>query len=635
VDPDDWSTPSAFDDRRTGRCMTSQSPGDTLGDVAVDRRTVEPSVARRLDHPGALDGRTTWLRRVETVAAPVALALPALIAVMSVVGRKWFPSGDQAIQLLRISEVGTRHTPLIGAYSRYGWNHPGPLQFWLSAIPYRMFGAAGVLAVTGAINGLASAGTVVAARRFGGSALAWVVTACGLLMIRSQGLTLLVDPWNPWVATLPFLAFLFSVAAAAKGDRQMLLVALAAGSFAVQAHLGNAPLVATASVMAVVCLSLDRRDRNRVAFGRRYVLLVGALALGLWAGPLIQQLTGHPRNLSAILSFFRGSHRTVGFTSASHVSGLELGLWPPWLGLADEMDRAGFVAGRSPIPLMLLIAGLLLIGFLCWRRQCRRAAEASWLSAVLLAIGTFAISRAVAGVDTYFIRWSWALGAFTLASLVWAAIVAAGSPRALAVTRATAAFIAALLVVSLASSLPVGLPEAKDGRAVAALDQQLRATLDKYERYQVAYADLRSFGSVSTGAAASLARQGWNIRLARDQSHTFGSWWTTSFDPHAPTVVIIGGFGLTRSVRPKGGTRIAVYDALSGQQRAQADRLEDLIRSRARAKASDIVDVSSRFGHGWWTDLSHEPEAVDRLAKLQVQGDRYEVWLLRPGLRWT
>ena len=84
------------------------------------------------------------------VAAIFVLVLAPLVAVLValvVSGRAggWHPASDVAVEVLRIREVGGRHTPLVGVHSRYGWDHPGPVLFWALAPFSWLFGTAGVL----------------------------------------------------------------------------------------------------------------------------------------------------------------------------------------------------------------------------------------------------------------------------------------------------------------------------------------------------------------------------------------------------------------------------------------------------------------------------------------------------------
>jgi hypothetical protein len=59
---------------------------------------------------------------------------------------RWAPVLDLAVTELRVRDVGTAHTPLVGLFGRFGpmgndqGSHPGPLSFYLLAPVYRLLG---------------------------------------------------------------------------------------------------------------------------------------------------------------------------------------------------------------------------------------------------------------------------------------------------------------------------------------------------------------------------------------------------------------------------------------------------------------------------------------------------------------
>src|SRR5215471_15570875 len=88
-------------------------------------------------------------------AALIALALLPIAVLLTRVGfQDWHPAGDAAVLALRVAEVGTSHTPLVGPYSRFGWAHPGPMLAYSLALPYRVLGNRGLLVGSLAISGL-------------------------------------------------------------------------------------------------------------------------------------------------------------------------------------------------------------------------------------------------------------------------------------------------------------------------------------------------------------------------------------------------------------------------------------------------------------------------------------------------
>ena len=87
-----------------------------------------------------------------------------------------------------------------------GWNHPGPALFYALALPYRLAGSHSVGLAVGAllINALAITGIALVARRVAGLPCMLVtLVGCAVLM-RSLGPVFLRNPWNPYIAVLPF-----------------------------------------------------------------------------------------------------------------------------------------------------------------------------------------------------------------------------------------------------------------------------------------------------------------------------------------------------------------------------------------------------------------------------------------------
>ena len=74
-----------------------------------------------------------WLRRALPAIACGAVALPFLVTLVATVSERWYPGSDDGLEVLRIADVGGRHTPLTGVISRFGWDHPGPLLFYVLA----------------------------------------------------------------------------------------------------------------------------------------------------------------------------------------------------------------------------------------------------------------------------------------------------------------------------------------------------------------------------------------------------------------------------------------------------------------------------------------------------------------------
>src|SRR5690606_24866080 len=143
-----------------------------------------------------------------TAAGVASLAIPFVAVIVLALTRPWAPSTDLALMELRTLDVGGPATPLVGPYSRFGWYHPGPLAFWVLAVPYRLLGAqpVGMLIGTAMVHAAAAAGCLALARRRGGRALTALVAPMLAPLIGGFGDRYRVyfwSPYPPWLALPP------------------------------------------------------------------------------------------------------------------------------------------------------------------------------------------------------------------------------------------------------------------------------------------------------------------------------------------------------------------------------------------------------------------------------------------------
>jgi hypothetical protein len=185
----------------------------------------------------------------------------AIAAIARTAARAWSPVQDEATMWLRTMDVGSAHTPLIGAFSRFGWHHPGPALYFVYAPFVRLLGGStsGLLVVS-----LASAGGVVVLAARAGARVALLFGLATAILCVGWG-DRLIDPWNPFICVLPFGTFLLASWLVSVGDRVAVPWACITGSFAAQAHLGAVPPVvligAVASGLRMVTRPPDRRFR--------------------------------------------------------------------------------------------------------------------------------------------------------------------------------------------------------------------------------------------------------------------------------------------------------------------------------------------------------------------------------------
>jgi hypothetical protein len=433
--------------------------------------------------------------RAAAVALSALLVLPIVLAMIRVAGRHYVPIGDEASMLFRTREVGTGSTPLVGVYSTRGWAHPGPILYYLLAVPYRLSGGASIsLFVAAALIVLASVLGIfaLAYRRRGlaGLLVLAVLTATLLYGVRPDTF---IQVWNPYVALFPYLLFLVLLWSLAEGDRRLLPVAVGVGSACIQMHVAYLPLVGAAAVAtaawAAVRFGLPTLATLRDL--RRPVALVsvGVFVL-LWLPPAIDLLWGD-HNLLHVFRYFRhgGATSTVGLSDGIGLLSGHLSWRGPWAGGHERV----FFYNVQPETLAYLF--VLLLALVVATAVCRAATGSlpflPFLAVVEIGVGGVASARVETPVLSYLIVWMLPLAAFCWAAVL-IPLVDAARTRAWALSHARPAFVASTVCLALvitgrtaASAVSTPLPRQSQAKAVSAVLRQLGPVLHSTDRVRV------------------------------------------------------------------------------------------------------------------------------------------------------
>jgi hypothetical protein len=618
---EEWEppAPAAWAGRTAGAESLGKFPAvpatyeDARDAGAMERRRAVARVAHyRIDDLRSVRGVSG--RKGIGVAVALA-ALPAVAAAASLLGNHWHAGADQALELLRVGDVGGRHTPLVGAWSRFGWAHPGPLLFWLLAPFFWVFGATGVLVGTGLLNALAAGGAVLVGYRRGGVHLALLIALLEALLAHAFGLGLLVDPWNPWPAFLPFVLFLLLVWCVLCDDFVMLPVAVAVGSFSLQTHAGYLPLVGGLLVIATgwtawgairargdpVSSATVETAPDRAASpsspgappaprAMRALAVSAIVALVVWSAPLVQQVSSDAGNLGNLLSYARSpSEPSVGWAAAFGVMGTQLRFPGPWI-TGHDADPYGIAMTGSTIPALVLIA--VLVACIWWgrRRGSHDGARLAVVALLVLGLGVVATARATpVSFFPYVLRWWWAIPAIAALAVAWTAMTTC--PARLR-TPATAAVLLGLVVtvaVDLAG-LPAPVPDAGLSRGMAALAEPTADALARNRRYLVRGQDERNVLAATSALYVELDGRGFNVFVEphQDAETQYGSWRLAQPDTVDDVVTIVNLAELgTAWEPPSGSRRVALWDPLTLAQRARARELEARIRAEMGDSAPD------------------------------------------------
>ncbi len=351
--------------------------------------------------------------------------------------------GDFAVSEL-YTDVATHGQLLLGPYSRFGWHHPGPLYFYIQALPYALAGhaAASLYASAAALNVVAILMLFWIASRDGRTVLGFLMAvACLIFAWRTP--RFLASPWTghvPILATMTFIALSASVIA---GRRRLLLLTLAVGSFVAQTHVGFAPVVAVLSVAAATSVALDRQTASRW----QIIAAASAVSLLLWLPTVIEAVMANGGNIAALWRFF--------VTDAGPGHGTRVALINWSYGLAGvmrpdlEVGWGGhFTVGYLEWAVPLGIGQIALLAVIAWRDLTSgRRFEGSLAAAALTAscIGLWALTRIRDDILDHEIFWLAPLGAMNLAIVVAAMVRGFVNLRSSTVAAALVAVIAVVL----------------------------------------------------------------------------------------------------------------------------------------------------------------------------------------------
>ena len=608
-------------------------------------------VGRRLgSHP-------TW----SLVTAVLLLASPLVVALAVLAQRRWFPVLDLAMTEFRLRDVGGRDTPLIGLPGRIGelplqGSHPGPLNFWLLAPGYRLFGSSAwameAATVTLQVAWIALA-LWIGRRRAGWLGVATVAAVVAVL-VRGYGLTTLIQPWNPYLPLLAWLVVLLATWSVFTGDHRMLIPLAVAASFAAQTHIpyllmaGGLGAISAATVAVRWWRSGDERPRVP-----RILLATTGVFAALWFPPVVDQVRRTPGNLSQLLDHFGSPPEEAIGTGA----GLRLAL--RHLDPLDAFGRMVLVPGSfldagldpdgrvwSGVALLAVWAASVVVA----RRLGARDLVALHVTlAITLVLSFVSMSRIFGERWFYLTLWAWTTLTLMVVSVGWTAVLAA---RAWAPQRSRlveggrlvsgALGIAALATVSMIVAAPsTEHPEEDLGEVVEAIAPATARSLVEGVgdavgpdgTYVIVWDDAYFFGSQAFGLLDELRRLGLDARM-------YDFWRVPATDSR-----VVDPFGVTAEVVfATGGfveewraddrvIEVASVDPRTAEERSRFDRLRlDLLAELEADGLDDLVEQVDVNLFGVYLDPRLSDTARDASTLLISLGQETAVFIGPPGV---
>jgi hypothetical protein len=389
---------------------------------------------------------------VATLITIAALA-PVVVAVLRLWGWHALPTQDFAVIDLRVRDVFSfgGNFPLTGPYSRFGWNHPGPISYYLLAAFSAPFGRSpwAILVGSALLQGVAIAWTARLAWKSGG--LRWLVawTAVVVLAYGATGPWIYLQAWNPHIVFPFFALFLLQCWRVVTGHPAQLLGLAFVGSFLVQTHIGYAVLVLVVAVWVAIRLLIDTPPWTILRARSVWLWPTVVLAV-MWFPPLVLDPILHsPGNIVHLASWYTSASNTLGIHDGVGLLAREFQWHPPWLGGPDRVQP--FSGLPVPVSAWWLAVPVVLIGC-AWasarargRKDLRILAE---MLAVVLAAAFVGLAKLRGEPYAYLYYWRATVGSAVVVLSLFVLVEALDDTK----KKIAARTLGAILVAALATS---------------------------------------------------------------------------------------------------------------------------------------------------------------------------------------
>ena len=583
------------------------------------------------------------------VAAIIITALvmwPIIDAGRAALDLVWRPSGDWAVLTMRVEDVG-RHTPLVGPYSRFGWNHPGPLMYWLLALPYHFFGdrPEAILTAAATLNALTVAALSAVAWRRGRLPLVALTMAATAILIHGLGPAMIRDPWNPFITLLPLALTVFLVWSVIEGDYWMWPALAFVASFELQSHIGYLPmLLMLAGAIAVITwkrkafasIFPDTTKQRWWLFGISFVVLVAC-----WL-PVIVDQVADTGNLGAITSYFLSpGDSPAGVGTALHVAADQL-QFPaaPWLGRSEVAGLDGALLGSGLVALIVPVTAMAAALWLAFRTRTYAAMRFQLVVIASALGGVLATARVIGPLFDWVVRWWWVLAslwwlsiAWVLVSVAWKLLPTRGIEKiatgALAVAATVVALSATGPVIDAASTTPP--PSPSTGIVLNGfLEQTLSALEGSGPLLVVTTGSVR--GDYGDALRLQLERAGIKVVAESNMVSHLGPERSEANRTPVGTLWIVSADEIAQFHADPAMTFIAGWDPLTPEQRARyfVDEalLQDQLIAAGRVDLAEALTNGSGGVDAEAKDLDGvDPTLVDLVESMRRKGDPVAVFL--------
>ena len=363
---------------------------------------------------------------VVRVSSHVAVWVTVLVSLGVQLSHGWRPVGDNAAIASRAFQTFTAHPPVLGMLSTASGNghtvyDPGPLLFWLLAIPVHLDATHGALWGAALIAGATLSLAVEAAwsTRLWPSCAVIAFVVVDMFWLTPSVFENIV--WNAYFPIPFFIAALVLAWVVCGGSFGWWPALVFIGSVAGQSHL-LFPIPCTVLVLLAPVVGVILHGRPARL---RWLWMGFGVAIACWIAPILQQLFGRNGNVSALFGSQSGEHK-LGFGFALSVLGRVGHLPPIWLTrqptniftLGDFENTAKAATG---IVVLVLLAATAAWALWAKRRYLAAATIVSLVTSTAVVVAIAIVPYAKALSLFYLLDLFWPLGIMIWATLIWGA----------------------------------------------------------------------------------------------------------------------------------------------------------------------------------------------------------------------
>ena len=312
---------------------------------------------------------------------------PILVFGIIEMAKGWRPLFDNAQTAYRAYHVFGTNSPLVGhlVYGSFRAYAPGPLEYWLLAIPVRLdagHGAlwGGIVVAIGAIALAIEAGWATA-----GEVGGFLATALILMLLIMQPTVSVDVVYSAWLAAIGLFPTIFASWATAMGKIRWWPVAILGASLVAQCEeVFLLPALAAPAVAILIGWWFLSRDKLQIPI--RPVIVGLGVALLAWSAPLLQQVTNSPGNLSLLWRAAHQHFQSVGYKAALQQFSTLTRPYPQWAHVAPVTGSLAGIYYAFEFFVGSLwwgVAALVLLGVItagAWARNNRKLASLSGIA---------------------------------------------------------------------------------------------------------------------------------------------------------------------------------------------------------------------------------------------------------------